>query len=673
MANKFVNVPVPASNAAGAAVDVSAMGQTKTLVCGGSFDATVNVEFATDDTGTDWAPLATFQGGPGNKTVDVAAHWLRVVTSAYKSGAPNVDVGSSGAASVFAQIPSPPPGGGIGATVTIDSFPLFKSVVLSGGFDGTVNIEVSEDGTSWAQVMTFHGGGGKSGAFYAKLARARSDGPSPTIWIGAANEGVGSSNGQGGFDLTANVVYARTTGSDATGTGTLANPYRTFVRAIQDLPKPGLLNPGEIWSVDISGDLVTGVFDEQLPNSFALPEWKSPMTFGLNFADDFYFFLFAAVNIRATPMQVPMTPQSDAVIELADVLSVTAHPVTGQITITLVAGRPATWGAIDFKGRLLVGANGIPEPACIVSNTADSITLTTPDLPTYPLQIMQPSAHLHGPSPAFPVFNAGALTCINVDSIAFNGIKITSDDGGIGLFTDGAGIVALQRCELESPFFFGTCGFQSKLLTPYIYGYPQIGWSSFSCFQGLMDGTAGASFCTAPPTDLGAFRNMVFLDCDPIEVNDTSVPFLPAQPCATPFLSISNTRIVRSTGDGVVFHGTNGLLQNVDIEDCVGNAITANQGSGYLKLENVRSSSPNGGFGIQVDDGIQIRVDAATSAPATVDNAPVSGVGGDMKVGDLAARQWADFLANPPVKNTYDITAVGAAGATGTGSRVSQP
>jgi len=45
MPNIFVNLPVPSANAAGVAVDVSAMGLTKSLIVGGTFDATVNVEY----------------------------------------------------------------------------------------------------------------------------------------------------------------------------------------------------------------------------------------------------------------------------------------------------------------------------------------------------------------------------------------------------------------------------------------------------------------------------------------------------------------------------------------------------------------------------------------------------------------------------------------------------
>lgn len=184
MVNSFVNLPVPSANAHGTAVDVSAMGKTKSLIVGGNFHATLNIEYATDATGQQWAQLATFHG-PGHQTIDVAAHWMRASVSAYKSGSGNADVGGADAGSDFVQLPAD------GSPVAIDDLPLFKTVVVSSGFSG--NIEVSADGISWAQVMAFHGGGsrGQSGAFYGSLARI-GGGVGGTVWMGGGNPEPGT-------------------------------------------------------------------------------------------------------------------------------------------------------------------------------------------------------------------------------------------------------------------------------------------------------------------------------------------------------------------------------------------------------------------------------------------------------------------------------------------------
>lgn len=200
MANIFVNLVVPSSNAAGAAVDVSAMGQTKSIVMGGSLVGSVNVEYATDGAGTVWAPLTTFQG-PGSITIDVAAHWMRAVTSNYKSGTANCDVGGSDAGTSFVQIVAPA-ASGAGTPVAIDTLPLFKTVVVSGPFTGSLTLEVSEDGADYAQAMTFYRGGAQSASFFGAFARIRRNdvagGVTPTVWMGAANAGGGGALGPTG-------------------------------------------------------------------------------------------------------------------------------------------------------------------------------------------------------------------------------------------------------------------------------------------------------------------------------------------------------------------------------------------------------------------------------------------------------------------------------------------
>ena len=213
MANLFVNIPVPAANGAGAPVDVSAMGKTKSFVCGGGFDAVVNVEFATDLAGLVWAPLATFHQS-GNLTIDVAARWLRAVTSEYKSGAPNLDVGSNDAGTLFALLTAD------GASVDISALPLFKTVVAA----SKAIIEVSEDGISWAQIFSLPNGGDESQEVVGQFARVV--GSVDDVTMAGANESGGGAAGSilvedegaplGAF-TTMNFVGAGVTAADAGG------------------------------------------------------------------------------------------------------------------------------------------------------------------------------------------------------------------------------------------------------------------------------------------------------------------------------------------------------------------------------------------------------------------------------------------------------------------------
>lgn len=143
MSNLFLNLPVPA-NGPGAAVDVSAMGKTKSFVCGGAFKGTLNVEIANDAAGVGpWSQLATFQQS-GNLTIDVACHWMRV--NSIGAGGANVDVGADDDGTKFALLPAS------GAQVDVSALGLLKTCVAPPGFAGIV--EISEDGVSWAQIFS---------------------------------------------------------------------------------------------------------------------------------------------------------------------------------------------------------------------------------------------------------------------------------------------------------------------------------------------------------------------------------------------------------------------------------------------------------------------------------------------------------------------------------------
>lgn len=180
MANLFLNIPVPAGDGSGAAVDVSTLGKTKTFVCGGTFDATINLEVANDDLAAVWAPLATFYD-TDNITIEVAARWVRATVSAYLSGTPTVNVGASDSGASFVQLP------GDGTPADISALALYKTIVAPGTFAG--NVEVSEDGTDWAQIWSMQDGGQESRIVVGSFARAIGSGED--VWIGGADDCCG--------------------------------------------------------------------------------------------------------------------------------------------------------------------------------------------------------------------------------------------------------------------------------------------------------------------------------------------------------------------------------------------------------------------------------------------------------------------------------------------------
>lgn len=151
MSNVFVNLPVPAANGSGAAVDVSPMGGSKTISLAGPFVASVTIEVSNEVVPTSWAPLTTFNT-PDGIVIDVACLWMRATVRDYKSGTPACDVGSDNTRTTAYNLPATT-GNGNGTAVDVNKLPLFKTVVVGGTYRGNVQIEVSEDGVSnWSQI-----------------------------------------------------------------------------------------------------------------------------------------------------------------------------------------------------------------------------------------------------------------------------------------------------------------------------------------------------------------------------------------------------------------------------------------------------------------------------------------------------------------------------------------
>ncbi len=204
MSNLFINLPAPAGDGAGTAVDVSAMGQSKTIVCAGSWtlEPTINVEINNNSNPLlgSWQSVATFQGA-GNTVVAVACRYMRISVKNYRGGqAPVVNVGSTDAGTSFATLVATA-GNGAGASVDTSSLPLFKTIQVSGVFRGNVIIEFSCDGgVTWAQAASLQSPGVQSSIFAADFMRVVRNGVPvnapglPTIDIGACDIGGGSSN-----------------------------------------------------------------------------------------------------------------------------------------------------------------------------------------------------------------------------------------------------------------------------------------------------------------------------------------------------------------------------------------------------------------------------------------------------------------------------------------------
>jgi parallel beta-helix repeat protein len=244
MANVFLSIPVPAADGAGAAVDVSTMGRTKTFVIGGGFRATVNVEYAVDAMGTIWAPIGTFHQS-GNLTIDVACLWLRAVTSDYVSGAPNLDVGADDAGATAAALLSD------GAAVDISTLARFKTVIVPYGFTGTVDL--SEDGVVWAQIFGFSAQqpNAQSREVFGQYARCR--GTVNGVAAGCSIAGADNDSGGGGGGANACDINIQDYGAVGNGihddTEAVQNAVDAALASGKDLLVPSATDAYKLTSV----------------------------------------------------------------------------------------------------------------------------------------------------------------------------------------------------------------------------------------------------------------------------------------------------------------------------------------------------------------------------------------------------------------------------------------
>jgi hypothetical protein len=164
MPNIYVNLPMPALNGAGAAVDVSAMGKTKTIeITGDMVKASVTVE-ASADGGVSWGPVISFTEPEVVNEQLVAATHLRVFVRNRLPGPAFTAVCNIGGDPGGAQaiVPAVPAFNGSGAASVGSALGTFKTFIVQGTFPGArVLIEGSNDGgVTWGPVVMFASKGG---------------------------------------------------------------------------------------------------------------------------------------------------------------------------------------------------------------------------------------------------------------------------------------------------------------------------------------------------------------------------------------------------------------------------------------------------------------------------------------------------------------------------------
>lgn len=456
-------------------------------------------------------------------------------------------------------------------------------------------------------------------------------------------------------------IYVRTTGSDLGGRGTLALPYRTFARAIRDVPL--LITANNRYVIDVT-DLGT----ETLTPGFALPPIKAASGLDQNVprTTSPFFRRRAAVTIQATPKLWAAISAADANIALTDIASMTADPDDQIITLTLTTPR-ASWASDALKGAILRAtyASGTAggSDSVVAASTTTTLVITrsakgTSTFPTGPFQLMEQSCTFLGTTPSSGI-DGTAFGIFNVDSFAFNGISFVNSLGG------GANICVGIRAP-STLFSFSHCKFTGRVFSCSSAAYRQI-WemcyftgASSQEWLGVhmtIDGCLfdGVTAVNTTPTGAVNMTDCIWQNCAPLGDFkpygagnfSTNPSTLGGQiPLYTNFCRVSS-----GTSHGAVMNG-GGELKRTKITDCAGDGVRCDASRAPCKLTQVVGTG-NTGVGVRVLNGAKVQRSVATT---------VTGTGGDYQVGAnaAAAGAGAGWTALGPTGLENDV----AAGAT---------
>lgn len=448
------------------------------------------------------------------------------------------------------------------------------------------------------------------------------------------------------FDLTTTTIFARSYGSDSHGNGSRHRPFRTFQRAIRE--PASIPAPGASFVIDITD------ITETLPPDYQLPVIQTSTIGAFTSTPSPYpFYRFqSGVTIRALPRLTRLLSPADAVISATDSAVVTSDPVSNLVTLTIASPR-ASWGANALKGKQLIrtvqsatsnlatcSIYGSDDTNLFLCNDAVSLNggngalaLASGEV----LQIVEPSATLIGSPPTGD--NAWGISSWGINALVLQGIHFVAPPVRYALALGNADIPAIELCVIN--------GFLS-VSTPNgleIFGTTMTTSYDLEPVPGLLTRSLFTNFGLPESYFYIAAFLQTFVDT----VFDNTCPTLTTGAFFTPVGSnwgLQNVLFQGSTGDAIHADYGHWNLTNVSINNAAGNALVADTGPTAVTLTNVGGTG-NAGFGLVVDDGAQVRVtDTVTD---------VGEDSGGMKVGGLSARSWADFNANTPVGNQYDL------------------
>lgn len=632
MPNLFLNLPLPAGDGAGSAVNVSTLGAEKTMQVAGTYQGTITFE-GSNDGGSTWVPLRTFSTPKAKITLDVAVQYMRVVVSGSNGDLPDsCGVSSNDDGGLFVNLPATA-GAGTGANVDVSALGTLNTVVVTGTFGGTVAIEISDDGSDFVECMTFSGPGFQTKTFTARFMRVTRKAVGvipglPVVNVGAINDaGAGSGGGDAvigdpsanGFIPQSDIeyIYVRSGGDDAGGDGlTPATAYATIQRAFLDVPgrfqdKAYVIECTGLGTVDLGGnDLSFPPVDIDGGSITFTPEYNVTSNIGL----------LANLTIVAEPTVA-------STIEAGDVTGTVVNPYSSYVTLQTNLNL-----ALDeLRGKIFVNQNN--ERKVIVSNTAGpnseirtigAAGVFDPD--DYPLQILEPSCR---------ITNGGQIVggTPGQGTYGFNGI-------GIDVTSYLTGNIFAFLCEITGGCFW----------------YPES-----NCFVSVSSFSGGGDFISGQPRGFGP-SSCAFL-------NSGSGSYDFAGRVRTFSTVFDGGRYVRFTADSggddlplpacivveggefsnMTFEGALRIEGGLQYGDLRGVDFASNstgllvKDGAYCKLSNCGSTIINSVRGVRLENGSQVEL-----ATNTID---IQGTTADYKVGNNAdsagaGAGWAAFANN---------------------------
>jgi len=421
--------------------------------------------------------------------------------------------------------------------------------------------------------------------------------------------------------FTQRIIYANAGGSDVVGDGSVGNPYRTFLRAIQDVPLN--IKLGESWVLDL-----TGLGVENLAGVYRLPHFiGSQSTTAFDFGAPSYIeTMYSDIVIRATPTDVLNIPAGNITGQVAD-------PTTGHITVqTNLALVPGA-----HVGQIIQGA-GVFEAHIVVSNTATDLETTATAAFTPDIVLQTQSATLRNSDGAStsPVMDVSGLNAnLGLGGIAFDHANAGSN---VSLaFERNTGEVFMLSCSVA--------GLRSndaflRTNTNYITRALNVSSVAVLAFADFYDTVNNDSTYA-----IDAYGENQFINCI-WEAPSTPIHRHTGDGATMAHLQMDSCIVRNAAGFGVEIHKC-----YADIIDCLiegsGAAGIFVTEQGFLYLE-ACDGLLNTTLGCQINDGAQVNVSGVLG---------LTGAAGDYQCGDNAAAAGAG-AGWAALTNETDIGAV---------------